>query len=577
MSSEAGSATSGAALGARPERPGSVAERVVAAVERRWQWALAALLLGDLALLLYVGRELGFHYDEWNWVIHDYGGGLHTLFVPHVGNISVFPVIAYKILFHLAGLNHHMYYRLVVVVLHLMACTLIFFLASPRIGRVPALLAMALILFLGAAWEDLLWAFQMGYMLSIVGGLAAFLLLERRDLRGDVAATAFLVLAAGSSSLGIAMIAGVFIELAWQRRLRRAWVVLVPAVLYAIWYLKYGESELTEASLINSPGYAADLAAAAFGALVGRALEWGRPLAVGGVALLLGRLIRPVPVTARLAGVIGAGVALWTVTALARSTTSGVESSRYTYLGSVVIVLIGVELLRGRDISARAIVVAAAMVLYFALTGVTVMHAGAAELRLKSTVVTAQLGALELAGAYAPPEYKPSPIYAPDITAGAYRHVVRAIGSSPADAPSQIAAAEPTPRAEADAILILLESPKLSAPTSSAPALLPTAPTVLASPGAVVTSAGGCVSLKPSPGAGMIGVLRLPPAGVLIHNAGAAPVGVAIKRFGEAFTPLAGAVPHGAAELTVAPDSSSILWQFQVSSTAPLRICSLAG
>ena len=44
-----------------------------------------------------------FFYDEWDFVTNDYGGGLHTLLLAHVGNISVFPVAVYKVLFHVAG------------------------------------------------------------------------------------------------------------------------------------------------------------------------------------------------------------------------------------------------------------------------------------------------------------------------------------------------------------------------------------------------------------------------------------------------------------------------------------------
>ena len=50
---------------------------------------------------------------------------------------------------------------------------------------------------------------------------------------------------------------------------------------------------------------------------------------------------------ATIGGLLATGAALWIVTATARSTISPPETSRYTYLGAVVIVLVGVELLRG--------------------------------------------------------------------------------------------------------------------------------------------------------------------------------------------------------------------------------------
>ena len=268
MASAAGTAQSFHKSPTPPARQRSVAawaEGRVEAVERNWPWVLGALMFIDAVLLLYMGRSLTFYYDDWNFVTQDYGGGIHSLLAPHVGNISVFPIAVYKVLFHLVGLNHYAVFRLVVIALHLVSAGLIFVLASRRIPRVPALLAMALVLFLGAAWEDLLWAFQIGYMLSIAGGLAAWVLLERKDRLGDLGAMVCLVIAAGSSSLGIPVMVGVAVELAWRRQWRRGWIVAIPVVLYLLWYAGYGESQVTRESLIHAPGFVEDLAAAAFG------------------------------------------------------------------------------------------------------------------------------------------------------------------------------------------------------------------------------------------------------------------------------------------------------------------------
>lgn len=370
-------------------REGSRAERFVQVVEARWRWVLAAMLLLEGLILIYMGRGTTFYFDEWNFVTQDYGGGIHSLLLPHVGNISVFPIAVYKALFHVAGLNHYPVYRLAVVFLHLLSAGLIFVLASRRLDRAPALLATALILFLGAAWEDLLWAFQVGYMLSIAGGLGAWVLIEYGRRRTDLAAMLCLVVSAGSSSLGIAVMAGIVVELAWQGQWRRMWLVAAPVALYVIWYLGYGESQVTEASVIAAPGFAQDLFAAASGALVGRNLEWGRPLAALAVVTVVWRLVRAVDITPRLAGMLATGISLWSVTALARSTISTPETSRYLYLGAVVIVLVGVELLRGVPLPARAIVLAAALILSFAITGLTAMHGGAEGLRSTSRTVAA--------------------------------------------------------------------------------------------------------------------------------------------------------------------------------------------
>jgi hypothetical protein len=552
--------------------------RAIEATERHWPWALGVLMLLDAVLLLYMGRGLSFFFDDWDFVTHDFGGGFHSLMAAHVGNISVFPIAVYKVLFHLVGLNHYAVFRSVVIVLHLLSAGFVFMLASRRISRVNALLATALILFLGAAWEDLLWAFQIGYFLSIAGGLAAWVLLERRDRLGDTLAMLCLTVSAGSSSLGIAMMVGVAVELAWrQADRRRLWIVLVPAALYALWYLSYGESQVTSNSLINAPGYAEDLAAAAFGGLVGRGLEWGRPLALVGILVLLRRLTRPLPISPRFAGLIATGLALWAVTAAARSTISPPESSRYIYLGAVVIVLVGVEMLRGVTITPRVTGLTTAVVVFCAITGLTVMHSGALSRREAVQTVNAELGALELAAAYAPPAYEPDPQRAPQIMAGPYLHTVRAIGSSPADTPAEIAAADPVSRDAADGVLLALEAPRPRPLGTVRPRLAP-APAISSLSGATQSQHGVCVQVTPLVGAAITATLILPRAGVLIRNGGSTPTALALRRFGENFDSLPSSIaPHSQGVLSLPSDAAPVAWQLQVASTSPVSICGLLG
>ncbi|HEX3909338.1 MAG TPA: hypothetical protein VHW67_01385 [Solirubrobacteraceae bacterium] len=542
---------------------------------------LAALMLVDAALLLYMGRGLSFFYDDWDYVIHDYGGGLHSLLLAHNGHLSLFPVAIYKLLFHLVGLNHYAIFRIVLLLLHLTCAGLVFVLASRRLPRIEALLATALILFLGAAWEDLLWAFQISYMLSIAGGLAAWALLDRRDRLGDLGAMAAVAVSLGSSGLGIPVLIGVVVELVWQREWRRWFVVVIPAVLYALWYLHYGEDEITRNGLINSPGFAEDIAAAAFGGLAGRGLDWGRPLALLGVVGLLVQLVRRSPVSGRLAGLLATGVSLWALTAAARSTISTPETGRYIYLGAVVIVLIGAELMRrtvpeSHGTNVRAQGLAVLVVALFVVTGLTLLHDGATGLRGTSKTVTAELGALELVGARAPYAYQPDPQRAPQVIAGPYLHTVRAIGSSPADSPTQIVESDPVSRSAADGVLIAVNAPAPVPLGQIRPSALAPAPAVVALAAGSQSRQAGCVLLTPLPGAAFTAALTLPSGGVAIYDRGATPGAVALRRFGEGFQPISAAVTaHHAAALTFPKDASAQPWQAQLSSASPLSVCGL--
>jgi hypothetical protein len=551
-------------------------ERLVGSVERGWRWWLASLLLAEGLLLLYMGRGLTFFFDDWDFVTHDYGGGLHSLLVAHVGNISVLPVAIYKVMFHLVGIGSYVPYRAMVVVLHLIIGGLVFVLASRRVARAPALLATALVLFLGAAWEDLLWAFQVGYLLSIVGGVGAWVLLERRDRLGDVGALLCLLVATGSSSLAIPLLIGVTVELAFRRNWSRLWIVAVPVVLYALWYLHYGESQVTEGSLIAAPGFAADLAAAAFGGLIGRGLEWGRPLALLGVLAVAVRLVRPGPVSPRLVGLLAAGLSLWAVTAATRSTISAPETSRYIYLGAVVIVLVGVELLDGIAVSTRVVGVTAGLVGVAAITGLTVMHNGAQGLRGTSETVKSELGALQLAPA-APAGFQIDPQRAPQIQAGPYLHTARSIGSSPADTPAQIVAADPVSRAAADQVLIELGAADFLTSQHSRPSPLAPAPTLVSTGAAKASQRAGCLELSPPTQAGMMVALLLPSGGVEIKVQGGSTPALALRRFGDSFHPLAVTSAPGGGDLRIAPDGVAVPWQLQLSSAAPVSVCGLSA
>ncbi len=55
-----------------------------------------------------------------------------------------------------------------------------------RVGPWPALFAAVLLLFLGPAWEVLLWPFEIAFAGSVLFGVAMLLALDRGERRGDV-------------------------------------------------------------------------------------------------------------------------------------------------------------------------------------------------------------------------------------------------------------------------------------------------------------------------------------------------------------------------------------------------------
>ncbi len=297
---------------------------------------LSVLLGAGGLVLLYAGRHLTFFYDEWAFVLDRRGGSVGTYLDPHNGHLVLFPVVVYKLLFAIFGLRHYTPYRLVTVVLHLIACAELYVLARRRIGPWLALAPTTLLLCLGSAWQVLLWPFQISYLGSVVGGLGALLVLETGSTRRrDVATAALLTLAVGSSGLGLAFVVGCGALILMRRDpWRRLWVVIVPAVLFGIWYLGWATGEHTTSdAILAAPQYVANAAAGASAGLAGLDQSWGPPLALLILAILVLASVRrpggiPTPMVVAIAA---AALTFWTLAAVTRADSPDPTASRYLY------------------------------------------------------------------------------------------------------------------------------------------------------------------------------------------------------------------------------------------------------
>ena len=83
-------------------------------------------------------------------------------------------------------------------------------------------------------------------------------------------------------TVGLVFVAAAAVAIAWDRELRaRAWVVLLPAALYALWYLGWGRSsdasQLSFENIATAPGFILDGYAAAVSSLFGLTSRAPRP------------------------------------------------------------------------------------------------------------------------------------------------------------------------------------------------------------------------------------------------------------------------------------------------------------
>lgn len=524
--------------------------------DRRWVTFVAAagVLMG--ALLLWLGRGRTFFYDEWDWLQERSTGGLHTLLERHNEHVSVVPVALYRLLFETVGFAHTWPYRLLVVLAHLGCAAALFALVRRRAGAAWAGVAALLLLGLGQAWDDLLWGFQVGFLGSVLGGLVAWWALDREDGRGDVIACIALLVASLSSSLGVPIALGVLAELALRRRWTALWVPGVGLVAYAAWYLGYGESSITGDGLLHAPQWALDAAAAAAGSLFGRGLDWGRPLLVAGGVALVWVIVRR-GVSPRLAGLLVAGVAFWVLTGAARSVGAAAQpadTSRYLYLGAVLVLLVAAEGLRGRVLPRRAWGVAAVVVVIAVAQGMTKLSDGAASLRANSATVKAQLAAAEIVRPLLRVDFQPAPELAPQIRAGRLVNAIRASGSDPVGDPAAVLDdADAGDRAKADAVLAAMDL-RLAPASSGAP--------------------NACQVVRTADGGAGAAVLQPAPGGIVVR-AGAAPVQVALRRYAPGFpaAPFTEVPARAGLVVRLAQDASRRPWHMRLTSAATFRAC----
>ncbi len=547
-------------------------------------------------LLLFWGSKLSFILDDWEFLLYRRGFNAHAILDPHGEHISIAPVLIYKALLATVGMGSALPFRAVSTALFLLSAVLLFAYLQRRVGQWPALAATAVVLFLGAAWEDLLWAFQVGYFGSMAAGLGMLAALERGDRRRDRLACVLLTVSILFSSLGLPFAAGAAVQvLTREDRWRRLYVVAIPVAVYVLWWLGWGhtaENEVTWTHIAQTPLFLLNGIAAALASLFGFAtpgegvvpggLEWGRPLAVTAILLGLWRVQRLGRVPTRLWIVLAIAAAFWILAGFNQMPGREPTASRYQYVGVIFVLLVAAELLRGVRLPPRSTLVAVALVTAASVVSNVdyLHHAYATNYHPASQLEKAGLGAVEIARDTVEPgftltEELVSTGYV-HVEAGPYLSARDAFGS-PAYSPAEIAAAPPLARFAADKVLFAaLRMGLFTVPASALPAVRPRVVEAGVSP---VTIPAGACALVPSDGSNSP-LLSLPRTGA-VFRADAEPVNtVKLSRFatGEFPIQLQESVAAGqTAEIAIPADRSTVPWTMQLETAGTTTVCGREG
>ena len=214
-------------------------------------WALIVLSALAFVGILYLTSYLNFFWDEWGFVSYDRGWNLRLFLMPNNEHWSAVPLIVWKLLFIVVGLRSHIPYEAALLAFHVAAVLLLFTLIRRRSGDLPAFGAALILLVLGSGGTDIVWAFQIGFVGSVAFGLLAMVLLDGNPPFPSriLPASAALLFSLMSSGVGVAFLAALAVELAFDRQRRRFLLAIVaPAAAFGEWFLAFG------AALSGSPG-----------------------------------------------------------------------------------------------------------------------------------------------------------------------------------------------------------------------------------------------------------------------------------------------------------------------------------
>jgi hypothetical protein len=313
---------------------------------------------------MWLARSQWFFQDEWDFLIGREITSLNDLVRPHTQHWSTIPIIIYRLLFAGFGIDTYLPYLGVLVALNVAIGWAVSELLRRHGAPTPiALLAGLLIILFGPGVENIAWAFQIGFVLSLLCFLLALLSLGRGSRRNDLLPCGLLLASVMSSGLGLSFTLAIGLGLIAQGERRRALrVALIPLVAYGVWFLAFREQLSGHqgpdflASILLLPKYVAHGMSDALSGLFGLGLPVGPALLVLlGILLLVsvgGKRAWPPPLAAISA--MTAVLLVYLSVGLVRASVFGIEqagTSRYTHIGgTLLVVALGTHLFASRII-----------------------------------------------------------------------------------------------------------------------------------------------------------------------------------------------------------------------------------
>jgi hypothetical protein len=435
--------------------------------------AVAMAVAGVVIVVL--GSKVTFILDDWVFILYRRDFNLDAFLAPDNEHLVAGAVAVWKLMLTGFGMGSALPYRIVSTAIFLLGDWLLFVWIRRRLGSWPALIATLPVIFMGAAFEDLLWFSSITFLGSLTCGLGMLVALDRHDRTGDRLACVWLIGAMLFSSVWVAFAAGAVLDVVLRRGerewRRRAFLVAVPVALYVLWWLGWGhdaEGSITLANIAATPIFVVDSFAAVLASLFGLAtpaegmaapggLDWGRPLAVllGGLALWRCYRIERIPSSFWV--VLAIGLSFWILGGFDVKPGRVPWASRYQLPGGVFVLLVATDLLRGVRLGPRLLPVAGVVVLAAVTSNLLYLHEAYGSYRSSTEIIRGNLTAMEIARNTIDPAFFLEEEFADTgfdhIDAGSYFAAVDDFGS-PAYTVAELQAAGEPARFAADKVLL---------------------------------------------------------------------------------------------------------------------------
>jgi len=314
------------------------------------RWAFWVIMAGAVVVLYAVGRNQWFIRDDWAFVftrekVHQASGLDDMLFQAQDGHWMTVPIIIYRVIHALFGTGSYWPYLIPMMLCHLATAVVIRTLSlRAGVSAWTATILAGMLAVFGSGWENIVFAIQLTYNLSLLAFLVHILLIDHdgppdgRDWFGVVAG----LVAVASSGFGPFFIVGTLLFMAMRRRWKAALIAVGPtALVSAWWWLVWGQDpagKSSRSSYSQIPAFVNRGLTAVFQGLTGMASLVGIAMIATLAALLWRRrdriandLMVSLAVTAVLT-FLGIGI---------ERVGLGIETaanSRYVYVGAVLLI-----------------------------------------------------------------------------------------------------------------------------------------------------------------------------------------------------------------------------------------------